>query len=262
MIDIKNEKEIALMKKGGHMLAEALFAALKQVKPGVSEREADAFADEMIQKQGGEPGFKRVPGWHHATCISTNDVVVHGVPSEYRFKEGDVVGIDCGVFLGGFHTDMSETVRIVDGEPRIYPGSKDFSGDEIDMFLNTGKRALLEAIKMAKAGNRVGHISKTIQDIVEKEAGYGITRSLIGHGVGKELHEDPEVPGYLNGKLERTPLLREGMTIAIEVIYNMGSREVMLDHDGWTIRSEDGSMSGVFERSVLITKGDPVVLTQ
>jgi methionyl aminopeptidase len=262
MIDIKNEKEIAFMKKGGHMLAEALFGTLKQIKPGVSEREVDAFADRLIKEQGGEPGFKRVSGWHHATCISTNDVVVHGIPSDYLLKEGDVIGVDCGVFFGGLHTDMSETVRIVKGEPRVYPGSKDFSGDAIDSFLNTGKRALLEAIKVAKAGNRVGHISKTIQDIVEKEAGYGVTRSLIGHGVGKELHEDPEIPGYLHGKLERTPLLREGMTIAIEVIYSMGSREVMLDHDGWTIRSEDGSMSGVFERSVLITKDDPVILTQ
>jgi len=259
MINLKSEKEIEIMKRGGRILAEVLFEVLDHVKPGVSELEIDALADELIRKKGAEPGFKRVAGWKHATCISTNDVVVHGIPSNYCFQEGDIVGVDCGVFLEGFHTDMSETRRVSTSKNQKSNLNKD--KDEIDVFLEVGKRALNEAITVAKAGNRIGHISKTIQDIVEKEAKYGITRSLIGHGVGRELHEEPEVPGYLTGKIERTPLLRPGMTIAIEVIYNMGSREVVLDSDGWTIRTEDGSLSAVFERSVAITQSGTVVLT-
>jgi len=127
--------------------------------------------------------------------------------------------------------------------------------------LEVGKHALEEGIKMAVLGNRVGHISKTIQDIVEKKAGYSVVRSLIGHGVGRELHEEPEVPGYLLGKIEKTPLLQVGMTIAVEVIYNMGKKDVVLDRDGWTIRTADGSIAGLFERSIAITKSGPLMLT-
>ena len=184
--------------------------------------------------------------------MSTNDVVVHGIPGSYQFKEGDVVGVDCGVFYKGFHTDMSDSVRIkVTGEKEK---------TEADIFLETGKHALDEAVKMAVLGNRIGHISQTIQRIVEGR-GYSVVRNLIGHGVGRELHEEPEVPGYLARKLEKTMLLREGMTIAIEVIYNMGTKEVMLDRDGWTIRSADGSLAGLYERTVAITKDGPLMLT-
>jgi methionyl aminopeptidase len=133
--------------------------------------------------------------------------------------------------------------------------------DEVDKFLEVGKFALEAGIAQAVVGNRVGHISKAIQDIVEKDAGYSIVRSLIGHGVGRELHEEPEIPGYLHGKLEKTPLLREGMTIAVEVIYNMGGHDVQLDTDGWTIRTEDGSLAGLFERTIAITSSGPLVLT-
>jgi len=252
MIIIKSEKEIQIMQHGGHILAEVLTSVMDEIQPGVTEVEIDQLAERLIVGKGGEPGFKRVKGYHHTICMSTNDAVVHGIPSSYAFKEGDVVGIDCGVFYKGFHTDMAETRRV----SKI----KD-NKDEIDKFLETGKYALEEGIKQAMVGNRVGHISKTIQDIVEKEAGYSVVRSLIGHGVGRELHEEPEVPGYLLGKIERTPLLEIGMTIAVEVIYNMGAKEVVLDHDGWTIRTKDGSMSGLFERSIVITKDGPIVLT-
>lgn len=261
MIDIKTPDEIKTMQHGGHILAEVLFNVLKSAKPGVTELELDKMAEKMIRERGGEPGFMRVKGYYHTTCMSTNDVIVHGIPGPYKFKEGDIVGIDCGVFYKGFHTDMSESVRIIDGKARFYTGEEK-DGDEIDKFLSIGKKALNEAIKVAVNGNRIGNISKTIQDIVENKAGYSIVRSLIGHGVGRELHEEPEVPGFLFHEIKHTPLLTEGMTIAVEVIYNMGSPEVRLDKDGWTIRTKDGKLAGLYERTIAITKNTPLMITK
>ncbi len=255
MINIKTEEQIKIMTVSGHILAETLFEVLKHAKPGVSEIELDKLADKLIVEKGGEPGFKKINGYHHATCISTNDVVVHGIPSEYKLKEGDVIGIDCGVYYKGFHTDMSETIRVQSLEFRV-------QNDEVDKFLQTGKKALEEGIKAAKLGNYVGDISKAIQDIVEG-GGYSIVRSLVGHGVGRDLHEEPEVPGYLFGNINKTPALKEGMVIAVEVIYNMGKNEVVLaNNDGWTIKTKDGSFSGVFERTIAITEKGTVILTK
>lgn len=259
MIKIKNSEELKIMTVSGHILAETLFEVLTHVKPGVSEIELDKLADKLIVEKGGEPGFKKVKGYNHATCISTNDVVVHGIPSPYRLKEGDVIGIDCGVIYKGYHTDMSETILVSTDNRQQTTNNKE---DDVDRFLETGKRALNEAIKIAKPGNRVGHISKTIQNIVEKE-GYSVVRSLVGHGVGKDLHEEPEVPGYLIGSIDKTPVLGEGMTLAVEVIYNMGKSEVVLANgDGWTIKTADGSLSGVFERTIALTEKGTVILTK
>lgn len=250
MIDIKTPEEIEIMKVGGKMLADTLFEVLKSVKPGMTEIEIDALADHLISEKGGEAAFKKVKGYRHATCISTNNVVVHGIPSEYVLKDGDLIGIDCGVFYKGFYTDMSESIIVGKNE-----------NSELEKFLKIGKKALNEAIEVATLGNRIGHISKTIQDIVEG-SGYSVVRSLIGHGVGKELHEDPEVPGYLDKKIEKTPLLKPGMTIAVEVIYNMGRFEVSyLNSDGWTIATSDGLFSGLFERTIAITDKKPLILT-
>lgn len=249
MIHFKTPAEIEKMKEGGKILGEVLSEVIRNVKPGISEIELDRLAEKLILEKGGEPGFKKVSGYNHTICASTNDVVVHGIPGEYKIKEGDVVGIDCGVFYGGLNTDMSETIQVGEGDPKV------------NKFLLTGKKALEEAIEEAVEGNRVGNISKTIQDIVEKEGGYSVVRTLIGHGVGKKLHEDPEVPGFLNEPIEETPLLREGMTIAIEVIYNMGDSDVEVARDGWTIKTSDGTLSGVFERSVAITSSKPLILT-
>jgi methionyl aminopeptidase len=256
MIDIKTKDEIEVMKTGGKILSEVLWEVMAAVKPGVSELELDALAERLIRAKGGEPGFQRVPGYKHTICACTNDVVVHGIPSDYRLKAGDVICVDCGVFYGGFHTDMAETVIVGNQQSAIsnYEGKK--------RFLDIGKKALEAGINEAKIGNRIGHISKSIQDIVEKEGGYSIVRTLIGHGVGHELHEAPEVPGFLHGSLEKTPALTEGMTIAIEVIYNQGKHEVVYKGiDDWTIVSQDGSISSVFERSVAITREGPVLLT-
>jgi methionyl aminopeptidase len=252
MIDYKTEDEIKIMAEGGHILSSVLWEVLGNAKPGVSEVELDKLAEELIIKKGGEPGFKKVENYPNATCISVNDVVVHGLPTKYVLAEGDVLGVDCGVFYKGFHTDMAHTIRV----------SLDKSSNpEIDRFLEVGERAMYEGIKMAKPGNRVGHISKAVQDIVEKEAGYSIVRTLVGHGVGRELHEDPHIPGFLRGQISKTPKLEPGMTITVEVIYNMGKHDVVLDKDKWTIRSKDKSISGLFERSLAVTSKGPLILT-
>lgn len=255
MIDLKTEEGMEAMVQGGKILADVMTTVFESVQPGVSELELDRLAEELIVQKGAEAAFKRVKGYRHTICTSTNDVVVHGIPTDYTFKEGDVVGIDCGVFYKGFNTDMAETVKIKDQKSKIK------NSGEIDRFLAIGKNALEEAIEQAKPGNRVGHISKTIQEIVEG-AGYSVVRSLVGHGVGKNLHEEPEVPGFLVGSINDTPELVEGMTIAIEIIYNMGKPDVVYGSgDGWTIKTKDGSLSGVFERTIAITKEGRKVLT-
>jgi methionyl aminopeptidase len=211
--------KIETMKTGGKILGEVIEELVKFTKPGVKEIEIDRLAEDLIVKKGGKPGFKRVPGYKHTICISTNDVVVHGVPTDRVLEKGDLVGIDCGVFYNGFHTDMAESI-IVGGD----------SIPELKRFLTTGRKALFNAIRQAKPGNRVGHVSREIQDLVEG-AGYSIVRSLVGHGVGKELHEKPEVPGYLTTAVDKTPALVAGQTLAIEVIYNMGKSEVVYGRD-------------------------------
>lgn len=252
MIDIKNKQEIESMKKGGHILAVALSEAISAVKEGITEGELDKIAEKSIRDQGGKPGFMEVPGYKHTICTATNEIIVHGIPGKYELKKGDVICIDCGVYLDGLHTDMADTVIV---------GGKSEGSKEVQDFLEVGERAMWEGIKKARAGNRVGHISQAIQEIVEGN-GYSVVRTLVGHGVGKELHEEPEVPGFLVGKIERTPLLKEGMTIAVEVIYTMGEPDVMYANtDGWTIKTADDSLSAVFERTILITKEEPVVLT-
>lgn len=250
-----DNKKIEKMGQAGAILGEVLEICLDALKPGVTEIEIDTLAEKLIREKGGFPGFKKVPGYHHTICISTNDVVVHGIPTGRRIEEGDIVGIDCGVYLDGFHTDMAETKKITSQSSKV-------KNSEIDHFLEIGKEACFAGIAQAKAGNRVGYISQAIQGIVEG-AGYSVVRSLVGHGVGKELHEAPEIPGYLTKPIEKTPILKVGQTIAVEVIYNMGKPEVAYtEGDDWTIVSEDGSLSGLFERTILITENGPKLLTK
>jgi len=249
MINIKTPEELEIMRTGGQILSSVMWELVSFVNKGVSEIEIDRFAEKLIIEKGAEPGFKKVEGYKYTVCLSTNDAVVHGIPTDYKLKDGDIIGIDCGVFYKGFHTDMSETVIVGKSE---YP--------EKEKFLNVGKLALEEAIGQAKIGNRVGHISKTIQTIVE-DSGYSVVETLVGHGIGRELHEEPEVPGLLMEPVENTPLLKQGMVIAVEVIYNMGKPDLKLDKDGWTLRTQDGSLGGLFERTVAITTNGPQVLT-
>jgi methionyl aminopeptidase len=260
MINFKTEQEVKVMGEGGHILANVLKKVLDAAKPGVSELELDRLAERLIIQQGAEPAFKRVKGYRYSICTSTNNIVVHGIPTEYKLKEGDVLGIDCGVFYKGFNTDMAQTVLVQSSIRQ--QADKVKSSKEVDKFLEVGKRALNEAIKVAKKGNRVGHISKKIQDIVE-EGAYSVVRSLIGHGVGRILHEEPEVPGFLSESIEKTALLASGTTIAIEVIYNKGQKDVVYSNsDGWTISTKDHSLSGLFERTIAITEKGTLVLTK
>ncbi len=253
MIKIKTDDEITSMERGGKILSGAIREVIAYAKPGVSELKLDAIAEEFIRSQGAEPAFQRVPGYHHTICASTNDVIVHGIPTTYKLKAGDIFGIDCGVFYQGFNTDMSDTI-IIGGEKTVNP--------QVVNFLDTGKKALKIAIDMVKPGNYVGHISRAIQLIVEEGGGYGVTRELVGHGIGRELHEDPEIPGYLAKKIEKTPILKKGMVIAVEVIYNMGNSDIVYADDGWTILSRDHSISGLFERTVVVTEKGHKVITE
>lgn len=250
MIHIKTSDQIKDMQHGGKILATVLKETLGMVKPGITEIELDKFAETRIRELGCEPGFQKVPGYAHTVCLSTNDVVVHGIPGNYSLKDGDIIGVDMGVYYKGLHTDMSQTIPV---------GKVNKKTQE---FLDVGLMALNEAIKQAQPGNRVGHISHVMQQTVEKEHGYSVVRELIGHGVGKDLHEEPEIPGYLADPIEKTAILKPGMTIAIEIIYNMGKKDIKYrSQDGWTIISKDGSLSGVFERSLAITDNGPLILT-
>lgn len=249
MIYIKKPEEIKIMRKSGKILGEVLAQVVSFVRPGVTELELDSLAEKLILKKGGRPGFKLVPGYKHTICVSVNEVVVHGIPTNRVLKQGDIIGIDCGVYFEGFHTDMAETIRVKNSEFGTQSSDK-----EIDNFLAVGKKAMFDAIKHAKPGSRVGEISKAMQEGIEG-GGFSVVRSLVGHGVGKELHEEPEVPGYLQGKISSTPMLVSNMTIAIEAIYNMGKKEVAYGRkDDWTIVSKDNSLSGLFERTVVITE--------
>lgn len=255
----KTIQEIEIMKRAGEMLGKVLKETLECVKPGITEQELDAFADRKIAELGGYPGFKKVKGYHNAICVATNDVVVHGIPKARILKDGDIITIDAGVYLDGFHSDMAETIIVTGQKTKVK--SQNYS--KLYKFLDFGKRAMYAGIKEAKSGNRVGNISRAMQDIIEKEGGYSVVRPLVGHGVGRELHEDPQIPGYLAGRIEKTPLLVPNMTIAIEIIYNMGGKEVEYDgSDDWTIVTKDGSLSAVFERTIVITEKGPELLTR
>lgn len=250
MIDDKTRKKIEIMREAGKILGEVLQQVLKTVKPGITEVELDKLAERLILEKGGESGFKKVEGYAHTICVSTNDVVVHGIPKERVLNEGDIIGIDCGVYLNGYHTDMAETIVV--GKT---------SNPEVTKFLERGKKAMYDGINQAKAGRRVGNISKAMQDQIEG-GGYSVVKSLVGHGVGKELHEDPEIPGYIDREIRSTPKLEEGMTLAIEIIYNMGKADVQYDgSDDWTISSTDGSLAGLFERTILVTEEGPELIT-
>ncbi|MBI2029301.1 type I methionyl aminopeptidase [Candidatus Gottesmanbacteria bacterium] len=242
-----SEDKISAMREGGQILGKILKELLNQVKPGVDTIKIDELAGRLIKESGGIASFKTVNGYKWSTCISVNDEVVHGVPDDV-ILEGDIVCIDVGLLYKGYHTDTAWTVQA--GRDR-----------EIEKFLRVGEETLYKAIDQARVGNRIGQISKVIQDGVTGN-GYFVVKSLVGHGVGKTLHESPQIPGYIHGKIENTMLIRPGMTLAIEVIYAMGTSEIEYKNDdGWTIVTADGSLSAVFEHTILVTDGKPEILT-
>lgn len=258
----KDEEKLARMQKGGRLLATIRETLLSEIKVGTTGQDIDQLADKLIKKAGGEPSFKMVPGYRWATCICTNDIVVHGVPTIKPFVPGDVVGIDVGMYYQGFHTDTAWTVAVESRQEA--PLRLRFAGQagsrNIDEFLKTGEQALNLAIDQARVGNHVGHISKAIQHTIE-QAGFSVVRSLVGHGVGRKLHEEPEIPGFLKQKIEETPRLKLGMTMAIEVIYAYGKPDIVFEKDGWTIRTKDGKIAGLVEQTVAISQKGPLILT-
>lgn len=259
-MNTKMQTEIASMKEGGKRLGNILQKLLDAARVGVSLLAIEAMADDLIKKAGGTASFKTVKGYQWATCLCVNEVVVHGIPIAYELKDGDVLTIDAGMMYEGLHTDTAWTKEVKSHPSGL--GTKVKSSEEKEKFLKIGEEALWKAIDQARVGNRIGHISRTIQTIIEG-AGYSIVKTLVGHGVGRNLHEPPQIPGFLKDTIENTMLLEEGMTIAIEVIYAMGGGEIVYDNaDGWTLATRDRSLSAVFEHSIAITRDGPLILTK
>jgi len=263
-IILKSKKEIEIMQEGGGKLGNTLNKLIQSIKVGTNLLDVEKKARQMLMDTGGEPGFARVPNYKWATCLNVNEGIVHGVPKDYSLKEGDVLSIDIGLFYKGFNSDMCATILVEapnNKHPASPAGGQITNKKEIDEFLDTGKRALREAIKEAKPGNRVGHISKKIEDIIEGN-GYSSARNLTGHGIGRKLHEDPSIPCFLGKRIENTLKLKSGTTIAIEVIYAQGEPDLEVSQkDGWTIETKDKKLSGMFEQSVAVTKRGVEILT-
>jgi methionyl aminopeptidase len=246
MIYLKSDAEIELMKISGQVLGKAHAEVAKRIRPGVTTKELDRVAEEYIRDNGGIPSFKGFNNFPAALCISVNDTVVHGFPSKYELKEGDIISIDCGVKLNGYHSDSAYTYPI--GE---------ISQEVRDLLIRT-KQSLYCGIEKATEGNRIGDIGYAVQSHVEK-FGYSVVRELVGHGLGKSLHESPEVPNY--GKRGQGVKLKEGMVLAIEPMVNLGKKGIVQERDGWTIRTVDRKPSAHYEHSVAIRKGKPEILT-
>lgn len=246
----RNRYELELMRKSGAIAASALKKAIAAIKVGISELEIDKIAEKEIYKLGGDLSYKTVHEYKYATCVTVNEQVVHGIPTDRKFQEGDVVSVDLAVVYKGWHTDCAWSV-LVSGKG---------TGDRLqkEKFLRAGEEALWDGIAQAVDGNRVGDISEAIQTKIE-QAGYNVVRSLVGHGVGRSLHEGPEIPCF--GKGGTGPILKTGQTLAIEVIYAMGKPEVVLEEDAWTFSTTDKSLGGLFEMTVIVGKEKAQVLT-
>ena len=247
MIPILNNQEMEIMKDNGQKLEQVMVATLAEVKAGVSLSELEEVAVRKIEELGGEPSFKKVPRYSWATCINLNEGVVHGIPDGRRIKKGDLVSVDAGFYSQGFHTDMARTIEV---------GTKNRTE-----FLKTGQEALRKAIEQVKPGNRVGHLSQAIEEIIKK-AGYQPVKNLMGHGVGRQLHQEPNIPCFVKEAIEETPLLKKGMVLAIEVIYTQGEPALFVADDGWTIRTQDGKIAGLFEETVAVGANGPLILTR
>ena len=235
------------MAAAGRVLAECIDELVTAVKPGILTRELDAMAERFIIAHGGSPTFKGYRGYPGSICASPNDMVVHGIPGKYKVRDGDLLSIDVGVTLDGFIADSAVTVPV--GEV----------GEEAQQLLRTTRASLEAAILQCRVGNRLGDISHAVQRVVEAE-GFNVVRSLVGHGVGRQMHEDPQIPNY--GEPNRGPRLEAGMVFAIEPMVNMGTYDVFVAPDGWAIHSADGSLSAHFEHTVAITQNGPRVLTR
>jgi len=246
MIYLKTDEEIELMRVANHLVGSVLAEVAKHIKQGVTTLYIDKIGEEFIRDHGAIPLFKGYKGFPNALCISINDQVVHGIPGTYPLKNGDIVSVDCGVKLNGYCGDSAYTFEV--GE---------VSG-EVKKLLQTTKEALYKGISNAVEGKRIGDVAHSIQVYCESR-GYSVVRQLVGHGIGKVMHEDPEVPNY--GKNGYGALLKNGMCIAIEPMINMGTRNVKFEKDGWTVRTRDGKPSAHFEHTVAIRPGKADILS-
>ncbi|MCF0057525.1 type I methionyl aminopeptidase [Dyadobacter sp. CY356] len=246
MIYLKTEEEINLIKESAQVLGKAHAEVAQWVKPGITTKKLDTIAEDYIRSFGGIPSFKGFNNFPASLCMSVNEVVVHGIPGNYELKDGDIVSIDCGVKLNGFHSDSAYT----------YPVGE-VSKEVMDLLTAT-KKSLYKGIEQAVDGLRVGDIGFAVQHYCEQK-GYTVVRELVGHGVGRELHEAPEVPNY--GKRGKGLRLKEGMVLAIEPMINLGTKSVMQEKDGWTIRTTDRKYSAHFEHTVVVRKGKAEILT-
>ena len=247
MIIRKSAAEIEGMARAGELLYETLQLCAEALEPGVSMLELDRIADEHIASKGGYPTSKGYKGFPNALCISPNSMVVHGIPSEYRAREGDLISLDLGVTLDGLIADSAVTVPVGEIDP------------EAQRLLDVCQEALAAGIEQAQVGNRLSDISHAVQVAVEG-AGFSVVRSLVGHGLGRSYHEDPQIPNY--GPPGRGPVLQEGMTLAIEPMITMGRPEVYVHDDDWSISAVDESLAAHFEHTVAITADGPRILTR
>lgn len=247
MVTIKSEREIELMREAGRILAKVHEELGKSLAPGMSTKEIDRMCEDMIRSHGCVPSFLNYQGFPASVCISINDEVVHGIPDKHRYlEEGDIVSLDTGVIWKGYQSDAARTHMIgeVSGEAR--------------KLVEVTRQSFFEGIKYAKAGNHLNDISKAIQEYAES-FGFGVVRDLVGHGIGTEMHEAPEIPNFAQRR--KGIRLAAGMTLAIEPMITAGRYDVVWEDDGWTVVTEDGSLASHYENTILITDGEPEILS-
>lgn len=247
MIIIKNRIELDLMKKAGQLTGMTLEMIAKHIRPGISTQELDALCEEFITRHGAKPSFKNYHGFTGSICASVNEVVIHGIPSRKNIlKEGDIISVDVGAYLNGFHGDAARTFPVGD------------VSEEARKLIRVTEESFFKGIEHAYEGRRLGDISHAIQKHVE-DNGFSVVRDFTGHGIGRSLHEDPQIPNY--GKEGRGPRLDKGMVLAIEPMVNVGRYNVRILDDNWTTVTEDGKLSAHYENTVAITDGEPEILT-
>ena len=242
--------KIEAMTIGGQNLAQTIDELEKLTKPGTNLLEVETGADRLIREKGGDPAFKKVSGYSHATCLNVNDGLVHGIPRDYVLKEGDLLNIDIGFYYRGYHTDTAKSFIVTNN--KRYPDK--------EKFLKTGRETLKNAIKVCIPGNRIGDISKIIRSGVES-AGYFPSRNYTGHAIGKHLHEKPLIPCWSLMPIEMTDFIYEGQTLAIEIIYMQNGWQTQVGKDGWSVRALNGGLSACFEKTILVNNFKPIVLT-
>jgi len=250
MIKLKTPKEISQMEEGGKRLREVVQNLMPLIIPGITTKEIDIKAGELIKKHGGEASFKKVDGYFWNTCLPINEQIVHTPPSKRVLKSEDIITLDIGFYYQGFHTDYADTIIVGKTE-----------NNQKKVFLEVGKRTLKKAIAKAQKGRRLGEVSLEIQKGIEG-AGYCVIKNLTGHGIGHDLHEDPFIPGFLDDDLDKTPIIKSGLVIAIEVIYSKSSEVFSYEKDDqWSIITKDRSLSACFEHTIAVTDKNTLILT-